>query len=58
MKHWVFGHTHRNFHRAFERAHGGIVDIHCNSIGYPKNRRDKSPEEKYTIQVIDVEATQ
>lgn len=55
MKHWVFGHTHRNFHRLYERADGKTVDIYCNSIGYPKNRREKTPQEKYAIQVIDVE---
>jgi len=39
MKHWVFGHTHRNFHRAYERADGKVIDIRCSSIGYPKNSK-------------------
>lgn len=33
MKHWVFGHTHQRFHRAYTREDGKKVDIHCNSIG-------------------------
>lgn len=33
MKHWVFGHTHQRFHRAYTRQDGQTVDIHCNSIG-------------------------
>jgi ASC-1-like (ASCH) protein len=55
MKLWVFGHTHRNFHRLYQCADGETIDIYCNSIGYPKNRREKTPQEKYAIQVIDVE---
>ena len=39
MKHWVFGHTHRNFHRGYERADGKVIDIRCSSIGYPKNSK-------------------
>lgn len=39
MKHWVFGHTHRNFHRSYERADGQSIDIRCSSIGYPKNNK-------------------
>lgn len=33
MKHWVFGHTHRSFHRAYTRQDDTAVDIHCNSMG-------------------------
>jgi predicted phosphodiesterase len=40
MKHWVFGHTHRNFQRSYERQDGKVIDIRCNSIGYPKKRQD------------------
>lgn len=54
MKHWVFGHTHRNFSRNYERADGKTIQIHCNSIGYPKNRREKISEEKFSIKVIEV----
>jgi len=39
MKHWVFGHTHRNFHRSYERADGKVIDVRCSSIGYPKNSK-------------------
>lgn len=39
MRHWVFGHTHQNFHRSYERADGKVIDIRCSSIGYPKNSK-------------------
>lgn len=51
MKHWVFGHTHRNFSRTYERQDGKTIDIHCNSIGYPDG--GKIPKE-FGIKVIEV----
>lgn len=51
MKHWVFGHTHRNFSRTYERQDGKSIQIHCNSIGYPD--RGKIPKEFY-LKVIEV----
>lgn len=38
MKHWIFGHTHRNFNRTYQREDGNEIEIICNSIGYPKNK--------------------
>lgn len=52
MKHWVFGHTHRNFNRAYERQDGRVIDIRCNSIGYPK--RGRIPETFGGISVFEV----
>lgn len=51
MKHWVFGHTHRNFSRTYERQDGKTVQIHCNSIGYPD--KGKIPKE-FGLKVIEV----
>lgn len=51
MKHWVFGHTHRNFSRTYERQDGKSIQIHCNSIGYPD--KGKIPKE-FGIKVIEV----
>lgn len=51
MKHWVFGHTHRNFSRTYERQDGKTIDIHCNSIGYPD--KGKIPKE-FGIKMIEV----
>lgn len=51
MKHWVFGHTHRNFSRTYERQDGKTIDIHCNSIGYPD--KGKIPKE-FGFKVIEV----
>lgn len=51
MKHWVFGHTHRNFSRIYERQDGKSIQIHCNSIGYPD--KGKIPKE-FGLKVIEV----
>ena len=51
MKHWVFGHTHRNFSRTYERADGKNIEIHCNSIGYPD--KGKIPQE-FGLKMIEV----
>lgn len=52
MKHWVFGHTHRNFSRTYERQDGRSIEIHCNSIGYP-NKKEKA-QDGFEIKVIEV----
>lgn len=52
MKHWVFGHTHRNFSRTYERQDGQAIEIHCNSVGYPN--RKKKIQEGFEIKVIEV----
>ncbi len=54
MKHWVFGHIHRNFSRTYERGDGKSVDIRCNSIGYPNNRR-KIPDSFGGISVFEAQ---
>lgn len=51
MKHWVFGHTHQNFSRTYERADGRSIEIHCNSIGYPD--KGKIPTE-FVVKEIEV----
>lgn len=52
MTHWIFGHTHRNFSRIYERKDGRSIEIHCNSIGYP-NKKEKA-QEGFEIKVIEV----
>lgn len=54
MKHWVFGHTHRNFNRTYERADGKNIEIHCNSMGYPKLVKEKNKTNAFTLKVIEV----
>ncbi len=48
MIHWIFGHTHRNFNRTYQRADGKEIQIICNSIGRPKDK------ENFTMKVIEV----
>ncbi len=50
MKHWIFGHTHRNFSRTYQREDGSEIEIICNSIGYPKNK-EKSD---FKLKVIEI----
>lgn len=50
MKHWIFGHTHRNFSRTYQRKDGREIEIICNSIGYPKNK-EKSD---FKLKVIEI----
>lgn len=52
MTHWIFGHTHRNFSRTYERQDGRSIEIHCNSIGYP-NKKEKA-QDGFELKVIEV----
>ncbi len=50
MTHWIFGHTHQNFSRTYQRENGKEIEIVCNSIGAPK----KNKESDFKIKVIEV----
>jgi hypothetical protein len=54
MRHWVFGHTHRNFERHYIREGKEDIKILCNSIGYPKTGSQKKVSQDFKIKTIEV----
>lgn len=54
MTHWIFGHTHRNFSRTYQREDGKEIEIICNSIGYPRLAKDKIKSDAFEIKIIEI----